>query len=158
MLFNSLLSDKQAEPGVSKSHPNQSYYTALQSAALFHLQLQQQNQEYLNHLRQADPLFLSEFFQAKFQTPVVKETKQNDESDKPQKRPLLKFSMDAILGNSSPAKRPCIRDDEKLSPVQQRVHLNYNFTRPSPNSINPTLDPSFKQPKIDQINYPLNGN
>ncbi|CAF0997214.1 unnamed protein product [Brachionus calyciflorus] len=140
MLFNSILSEKQNEPGIAKPMVPQSYYSALQSAALFHLQLQQQqNQEYLNN-----PLFLSEFFHGKL--PVSSQSK-NEELDKPQKRPFLKFSMDVILGNSSPSKRQ--REDDRPDP-SQRVHLNLN------KPLNPTLDPTFKQPKLDQINYPIN--
>ena len=148
MLFNSF--DKQSDPGVRPL--SSQYYSALQSAALFHLQMQQQNHEYLSQMRQAEPAFLSELLYNRFQAAPHKESKCDHEPEQTRtaKRPLLKFSMDAILGHS-PQKRQCIRDTEDKSVT--RIHHQF-FNRPI---INATLDPSFKQPKLDQINYPISG-
>lgn len=147
MLFNSF--DKQSDPGVRPL--SSQYYSALQSAALFHLQMQQQNHEYLSQMRQVEPAFLSELLYNRFNAVSHNEPKSDDRPDQTitAKRPLLKFSMDAILGHS-PQKRPCIRDTDDKSVT--RIHHQF-FSRP----INATLDPSFKQPKLDQINYPISG-
>lgn len=136
MLFNPF--EKQADTAGVRPLPSQ-YYTALQSAALFHLQLQQQNQDYASQMRQAEPAYLSELLHSRLQTAAP-------EPDRSQKRPLLKFSMDAILGHS-PAKRACVRDEDKSARLQ---HL---FSRP----VQAALDPAFKQPKLDQLSYPING-
>lgn len=145
MLFNSF--EKQTDPGV-RPLPSQ-YYSALQSAALFHLQLQQQQQQssdYFSHLRQTESGFLSELLRMQATVPPARDTKA-EEPDRGPKRPLLKFSMDAILGHS-PAKRPCVRDAE-----DKPARIQHIFNRP----INSALDPGFKQPKLDQINYPISG-